>query len=458
MRDNSAFAWERYIQILGGRNIPHKHLRWYVRRVEQYLLSHPDCHINTHTEEHVSEFLQEKANDVHLSDWQFRQIVSSLRIAFVDCLQASWSDAFDWQFWLNASRSLAKDHATLARELPPETVASGYASAIGRVDAHPSQVRDILSKLVSEIRVRQYSIRTEQAYGTWVSRFLNYHSSVPVANLSAMEVKDYLEYLVVRKNVTRSTQNQALCALVFLYRHVLDKPFDIKEGFSFAKKPRRLPVVLSSTEVSLLLAAMGNDLHRLMASLLYGCGLRLLECIRLRVQDVDFKYEQITIRDAKGGKDRHVPLPKKLIPALKQQLIKVEQLHNEDLAQGYGEVYLPYAYARKVPNAAKELIWQYVFPSIRLSVDPRTKKVRRHHWHESNLQRYVKLAAEKAEINKQVNCHCLRHSFATHLLEANYDIRTVQELLGHADVSTTMIYTHVLNKPGVSVKSPLDRL
>lgn len=225
-----------------------------------------------------------------------------------------------------------------------------------------------------------------------------------------------------------------------------------------SKKPRRLPVVLSRDETHKLLLAIDNPTQRLMANLLYGCGLRLMECIRLRVYDIDFTYQQIFIRDAKGNKDRIVPLPQRLIDPLRGQIDKVKILLREDLAQGFGEVYLPDALARKYPNAAKELGWQYIFPSVQLSADPRSGKIRRHHVHENGLQKHIKKAARDAGIIKRVNCHCLRHSFATHLLEAGYDIRTVQELLGHADVSTTMIYTHVLNKPGVSVLSPLDRL
>jgi len=229
------------------------------------------------------------------------------------------------------------------------------------------------------------------------------------------------------------------------------------DGLVRAKRPRRLPVVLSRGEVGRLIEQL-QGIRYLMAALLYGTGMRLMECVRLRVQDVDFEYHQLVVRDGKGQKDRVVPLPKRLEQPLREQLERSRILHREDLGKGLGEVFLPDALARKWPNAAREWRWQYVFPSARLSVDPRGGKTRRYHLHENGLQKAVKAAAQQAGITKRVSCHCLRHSFATHLLESGYDIRTVQELLGHADVSTTMIYTHVLNRGGQGVVSPLDGL
>jgi integron integrase len=287
-------------------------------------------------------------------------------------------------------------------------------------------------------------------------RFVLFSGFETMDDIQPDRIAAYLEHLAVKRNVAPSTQKQALNALVFMFRHVLKIPLEDHIDFARAKKPRRLPVVLSHGEIKCLLGGIDNELYHTMASLLYGAGLRLIECVRLRVCDVDFDYKQIMVRNGKGNKDRVVPLPDKLIAPLRQQLDKVTNLHDEDIQAGFGEVHLPYALALKYPNAAKELRWQYLFPSVKLSADPRTGKVMRHHIHENNLQKSIKRSADLSGLPKKVNCHALRHSFATHLLESGYDIRTVQELLGHADVSTTMIYTHVLNRGGRGVRSPLD--
>lgn len=278
------------------------------------------------------------------------------------------------------------------------------------------------------------------------------------AELDDTDMAAFLEDLVVNRHVSGSTQNQALNALVFFYKHVLKNDTIELGAFAHSRKPRRLPVVLTRDEINRLLSSLDNPRSKLMAGLLYGCGLRLMECVRLRILDVDFGYQHILIRNAKGGKDRIVPLPNRLNEALREQIKFVEQQHKEDLACGLDGVYLPEALSRKYPKAEKELMWQYLFPASRVSVDPRSGKTRRHHIHENGLQKHIKRAAAAAGLNKRVNCHALRHSFATHLLESGYDIRTVQELLGHADVSTTMIYTHVLNRPGITVTSPIDIL
>ncbi|MDH5396161.1 MAG: integron integrase [Gammaproteobacteria bacterium] len=278
------------------------------------------------------------------------------------------------------------------------------------------------------------------------------------STLGENDIIAYLEYLVFKRKVSSSTQSQALNALIFFYKKVLGYEMSDAIEFTRSKKPKRLPVVLSKNEINHFLSSMDVSIHSLMANLVYGCGMRLMECMRLRILDVDFDYQQIMIREAKGKKDRVVPIPKKLIERLKRQICSVAVMHKRDLEQGYGSVYIPEALSRKYPNAKNEFKWQYVFPATVISKDPRTGVLRRHHIHESVLQKYVRHTARKLGFSKRVTCHVLRHSFATHLLENGYDIRTVQELLGHTDVSTTMIYTHVLNKPGVTVTSPLDML
>jgi integron integrase len=324
----------------------------------------------------------------------------------------------------------------------------------------PGEVERQFSELVeavkTEIRTRHYSYRTETAYLDWVRRFIAFHNYANPSGLDApTAVKTYLDYLAVEREVAASTQNQALNALVFFYGQVLRKPLGEMEEFTRAKRPRRLPEVMTRDEVQTLLSQM-SGITGLMAGVMYGSGLRLMECVRLRVKDIDFAQHQIMVRDGKGQKDRVTMLPERFAAPLQEHLVRVKAIYEQDLAQGTAEVYIWPALGRKYPNAGKEWIWQYVFPAKSLSVDPRSGKVRRHHINENLLQKAVKEAAARAAINKQVSCHTLRHSFATHLLEARYDIRTVQELLGHANVVTTMIYTHVLNRPGLSVKSPAD--
>ena len=311
-----------------------------------------------------------------------------------------------------------------------------------------------LNRVREVIRARHYSIRTEQSYTQWVKRFILFHGKRHPKELGENEVVAFLTHLAVNRQVSPSTQNQALNALVFLYRHVLDQPLGDILGAVRAKRPERLPVILTRTEVRQLFANLDGP-HWLPACLLYGSGLRLMECLRLRVKDLDFDHRAITVRCGKGGKDRVVTLPDPCIEPLKQQLAQVCKLHNKDLQDGFGAVWLPHALARKYPRAATELGWQYVFPATKRSVDPRSGVTRRHHLDDSCLQRAIKLAVRKAGITKPASCHTLRHCFATHLLERGMDIRTVQEQLGHKDIRTTQIYTHVLQRGGNAVVSPL---
>lgn len=314
----------------------------------------------------------------------------------------------------------------------------------------------ILSTFSERIRVKHFSIRTERAYASWISRYLSAFPGRHPRDLGAAEVEQFLTVLATRGQVSASTQSQALSALLFLYRDVLGLDLPWLENVTRAKISRRLPVVLDRREVHALLHRLdGRDW--LMASLLYGTGMRLMECIRLRIKDVDFLRHEIVIRNGKGAKDRVTMLPRSLTDELQRQVDRARSVHESDLAEGFGVAWLPKALARKYPNAARETGWQYVFPADKRSRDPRSTLESRHHVDEQTLQRAVKKALRLAGIVKIASCHTLRHSFATHLLEVGYDIRTVQELLGHADVSTTQIYTHVLNRGAGGVLSPLDR-
>jgi integron integrase len=313
----------------------------------------------------------------------------------------------------------------------------------------------LLEQVRNALRRKHYSLRTEYAYIHWIKRFIHFTNKTHPAAVGHQEVTAFLNHLAVERHVAAATQNQALAALLFLYQEGLGMSLPWLEGLERAKRPVRVPVVLTPAEVRALLSCL-SGVKWLMASLLYGAGLRLRECLQLRVKDVDFVYRQLVVRRGKGSKDRVTMLPETVLQPLQVHLGKVHDLHRRDLLEGYGEAWLPDALSVKYPRAACEWGWQFVFPSKNRSVDPRSGVIRRHHIHADSLHNAVKQAANEAGICKPVSSHSLRHSFATHLLQAGYDIRTVQELLGHADVSTTMIYTHVLNKGGRAVRSPLD--
>lgn len=323
----------------------------------------------------------------------------------------------------------------------------------GERESHPPR---LLDQVRARCRRLNYSVRTERAYLGWIRRFVLANGKRHPRDLGAQEIETFLTDLAVRGNVAASTQNQALSALLFLYREVLGLDLPWMEGVTRAKRPQRLPVVLSRAEVERLLTMIDGEVW-LMAALLYGTGMRLMECMRLRVKDIDFERRQITVRDGKGAKDRQVPLPDSVRDRLKSAVERVRILHEQDLVAGNGTVWLPHALSRKYPNAEREFAWQYVFPARSLSIDPRSGAKRRHHVDEAVLQRAIKVARTRAGIDKPVTPHVLRHSFATHLLEFGADLRTIQALLGHKDVATTQIYTHVLNRGAGGVLSPLDR-
>lgn len=376
------------------------------------------------TPEEVDAFLVTLSTSPGIATWQLAQAADSLSILIGSVFGQEWA------------RSIR------APEPPPPP------------DIPVPVSDDPLEKLKYTVRCRSYSARTEKSYVFWVNRFLSFCKQEGV-EAGAHTVRAFLERLVISQNMSASTQSQALNALVFHFKNVLGTPFGDLGDFKKSKRPKKLPVVLSREEVRHLLAALDHA-HQLPAALLYGAGLRLLEALQLRVKDIDFHRRQIQVYDGKGQKDRVTVLPERWRDALSSHLATVKKIYEGDLAAGYAGTTFPPGLERKYPNAPREWAWQYVFPATRLCVEPVTGRSRRHHLHETALQRAVKTTALRIGIAKPVGCHTLRHCFATHLLESGSDIRTVQELLGHSDVQTTMIYTHVMNRPGLGVRSPAD--
>ncbi|MBL0348688.1 integron integrase [Candidatus Villigracilis affinis] len=318
------------------------------------------------------------------------------------------------------------------------------------------QGKKLLDQYKEAIRLKQYSPRTEKTYVEWIRQYILFHNKRHPKEMAASEVKQFITYLVVDRKASASTQNQVISAILFLYRNVLHIELDQTDlGFIRPKRGKRVPTVLSKNEAKAIIQNMIPP-YKLMVQIMYGSGLRLMECLRLRIKDIDFENHRILVYDGKGGDDRQTPLPDSIIPALREHLAKTRAIHEKDLAHGRGSVHMPYALAKKFPNADKSWIWQYVFPATTFFTDKEDGVMRRHHIHETALQRTIRQAATLAKIEKRVTPHTFRHSFATHLLQAGYDIRTVQELLGHKDVKTTMIYTHVLQRGANAVKSPLD--
>jgi len=444
--------WQRYMDVLELFRVAQKRRPWYRRHVEGFIRDSPTERLASHTPETLASWLERQGRSPALPDWQFQQKVDALRLLFAHLLKLPWAAGFDWDRWSMGARSLGVDHPTVARtyEMIDKAVQSAD-NLLGK--RHP----DLYRRYLVAVRLPHYSPNTEKSYLGWINRFLRFHGDRHPCKCAEPEVASFLEHLALKRKVAGATQGQALNALVFFYSKVLEQPLGQIGPYRRPKIPRRLPTVLSPTEVQAMFAHL-RGMPELMIRLMYGTGMRVMECCRLRVLDLDFEYRQVIVRAGKGNKDRSVPLPGTLHETLRKQVAWVQQLHGQDLAAGCGSVFMPEALARKYPNAQTELRWQYLFPASRVAPDPRTGVVRRHHIHQTAIQKHVRQAAAKSGITKRVTSHTLRHSFATHLLESGSDIRTVQDLLGHADVSTTMIYTHVAGIGGQGVRSPLDRL
>ena len=446
--ESGAEFWQAYKTIVAKRVNTPKAVEWYVRWVMNYKNAIPRKPLDKRTQADVQSYMDLLARQGRYEEWQLEQANDAFRLLFDESLGLSWANP--WPVGVRNISDKAPGDKTL---LDVDRTSNGFKDSINRSGVELS-CPGLIERIRTVLRTMHYSYRTEKTYLDWICRYLNFSGLQDPKVLREANVKRYLEYLATKREVSGSTQRLALNAIVFLYAKVLEEPLGEIGAYEKSKRPRRLPVVFTTDEVNRVLGTIGGALH-LMASLLYGSGLRLTECVRLRVKDVDFARQQLLVR-GKGEKDRVTVLPHRLQAPLQKHLTRVKELHEKDLQDGFGEVYMETALARKYPQAAREWGWQYVFPSTTLAVDPRSGKVRRHHAHRSSLQKAVKKAVRETSLTRQASCHTLRHSFATHLLEAGYDIRTVQELLGHKDVSTTMIYTHVLNRPGIAVRSPAD--
>jgi integron integrase len=414
---NSQF-WLSYENCLTKNCIKPQYLQWYVKWCQQFVTFVGSIPLEDCQPEHISAFLDNLRDHEEIKDWQVSQARTALWYLFRDQVQIPWA---------NCSGTQRKSSAI--ENTSPQTLS----------ETHQATVEKMRKALIG----RQYAKRTVKSYLDWATRFLSHYPHRKITDLDATSVKSYLTYLVEEHNVAVNTQKQALNALVFLFQESEESSLGDFSDFTRAKKPIKVPVVLSREEVTALLAELIPP-YLLICNLLYGSGMRLMEVIRLRIKDVDFDQRQILIRDGKGRKDRITMLPECCREPLKAQIAEARSFHATDLKKNYGEVWLPNALRKKYPAAGRDWRWQYVFPATRVSVDPECGKVRRHHFDESTVQRAVRDAGKRCGLSKTVTPHTLRHSFATHLLDSGYDIRTVQELLGHADVSTTMIYTHVL--------------
>ncbi len=444
--------WTRYFEVLKLFRVPERSIPWYQKHIQAFIAAHPSTRLQEHTPESLQRFLEQLGCNEQIGEWVFRQKVDALRLLFCHLLKFSWAKSFDWNMWSVGAESLGKDQPSV--EYSYRMIDKGVDEA-GNYLA--KIFPEIYRKFLVAIRMPDYSINTEKSYLSWIVRFLRFHPERHPYNFSEPDVASFLEHLAIKRKVAGATQAQALNALVFFFARVLERPLGEIGPFKRPQRPKRIPTVLSPNEMQSILSHL-RGMTGLMVHLMYGTGLRVTECVRLRILDLDFEYRNIVVRQSKGKKDRSVPMPDMLVEHLQRQIQFVQEQHMRDSAAGCGTVYIPEALSRKYPNAKNELRWRYLFPANRLARDPRSDVVRRHHIHQTVVQKAIRQAAMKAGIVKRVTSHTMRHSFATHLLESGADIRTVQELLGHSDVSTTMIYTHVVGRGGHAARSPLDRL
>lgn len=454
---NASAARQRFVQRIAALPVKSTARDYYIRWAESWTKA-----LGHQSAERTQEYFEALGRSSQVADWQFRQAVDAAHILACDVLTIPWAAAFDWRGLSDQARSLEPDHRTLAREtirlradLPPST--SPKPEPLTDSEAELKQLIDSLRRI---IRIKNMAMATEETYVHWNCRFIRFCFQILGQSPRAIgppAITAYLDFLALERNVAPATQKQALNAMVFLTKHVFGVEEFTLDHITPACGQRRPPVVMTREEVRSVFARL-EDPWKLIAQVIYGSGLRLMEAMRLRVKDLDFGQGTITIHDGKGGKHRVVTLPMALEQRLKEHLARLRENHLQDLPVGAGDVYIPETLLRKWPNATREWCWQYLFPSATLCPHPRTRKIVRYHLHDDSMARQIRDAVRKAAIPKRITTHTLRHSFATHLLESGTDIRTVQSLLGHADISTTMIYLHVMKRPGAGAPSPLDTL
>jgi integron integrase len=451
--NNIPEARRKFIQIIDFLPIRDAARNYYVSWAESWTKAR-----GHQSPERTHAYFDALGRSAHITDWQFRQAVHAARILSCDVLSLPWASSFDWPGLSDQALSLPSDHRTLLRQ--SIRVSPSSSAATNPTESQPLDPQSTIESLRREIRLQNLSASTEEAYVHWNTRFLLFcsrHLGQSPQSAGPPAITAYLNSLTLENNVAPATQKQALNALAFLYKNVFQIREFTLERTSPARGRNRPPVVLSHQEVHLLLSQL-QDPWKLIAQIMYGSGLRLMEAMKLRVQDLDFGQSNITVLHGKGGKHRVVPMPQSLHQRLTQHLSHLRHKHLQDLAAGAGNVHLPTQHLRNSLNASHDWLWQWLFPSAILSADTHNSKITRLHLHEDSMTRQVRKAARKAAIPKRVTSHSLRHSFATHLLESGTDIRTVQSLLGHSDISTTMIYLHVIHRPDSEFRSPLDDL
>ena len=453
--EQEKYFWNNYLSILSENRVKPDLSIWYVRHCETFIRRNKETRLKQHTVESVSSYLTELINSPEKKAWQKKQAIDSLRYLF-KCIRAPLHQEIDWDYWQLSCKDLEPDHDLNYRINHP-LVNTDSVSSAARNKIDEAALANEINRLRIVIRRKNYSIRTEKSYSDWLLRFLKFSSHKNIAEIDSQDVVAFLEHLAIQRGVSPKTQSLALNALSYYFKNVRQKEIGDISHFVRAKPREKLPLVLTRDEVSVFLEQL-KGVQWLVVSLLYGAGLRIMEAVRLRVQDIDFGFNQIVVREGKGNKERVIPLPARLIQPLKDHLLKVKQQHEDDLSQGHGSVFMPHTLEKKYGKSSQLWVWQYVFPSLKLSVDPRTGSIRRHHINESSIQKRVRNVSRQLEINKRITCHSFRHSYATHLLERGMDIRTIQALLGHSDVSTTMIYTHLANFSNGKTSSPLDDL